>query len=383
MPQADPEISRYGAAAVIMVQATAEAEAICQKSQLSAVDVLRPFGFIAQPIEVSTVGERYRLRTFSMRFVHTGEFQEADHANAERHLTRLLEAYDCSKELADAEKLDLNSPPTAATLPPLMSTSTSWLAAFREQLAVSLRHADGASLDHPVGCVLFASVTEQRLVNVFNALASQASGASVIADGSADPALPRTYVLLHDLSGSTASAADAQNALKEISRAFGPSACHLLPFNSRKPGDPPPEDVWTAAKPVMHAPPATSPPKPLPADSPISAVDAAKLKGLVEGPLAKQVRPHTAHQHGAVVRAPVAHPRTRSLTSLSFASPSPLSPSLSLSLASPEPSLLADHRLALEPRRRPLLHRQGRPRGRRQQAALMARRQDGPRRWWP
>ena len=59
--------------------------------------------------------------------------------------------------------------------------------AFREQLAVSLRHADGASLDHPVGNVLFASVAEAKLVNVFNALAAQASLASVIADGSADP----------------------------------------------------------------------------------------------------------------------------------------------------------------------------------------------------
>ncbi len=331
MPQQDPEIARHGAAAVVMVQATPEAEAICQKSQLNAVDMLRPFGFIEQSFEVTTVGERYRLRTFSMRFVHTSEFQEVDHDNCDRHLTRLLESYDCSTELSDAEKRDLDAPPTASPLPPLMSTTTSWLSAFREQLAVSLRHADGATLDHPVGCMLFASVTETRLVNVFNALASQASMASVIADGSADPAMPRTYILLHDLSSGAASAADAQNALKEISRAFGPSACHLLPFNSRKAGEAPPEDVWTRARPVMHAPPSSAPPKPLPADSPLSAEDAKRLQTLVESALVKQVR--AAPRPGQ--RMPAAGPPTQSASGPSGPGPRPPPPHRSSSAAPP------------------------------------------------
>ena len=290
MPQQDREIARHGASAVVMVQATTEADAICQKNGLSAVDMLRPYGFLDQNFDITTVGERYRLRTFSMRFVHASEFQEIDHDNCDRHLTRLMESYDCSAELIDAEKRDLEGPLVASPLPPLMSVETSWLSAFREQLAVSLRHGDGATLDHPVGCVLFASATEQRPVHVFNALASQASMASVIADGSADPALPRTYILLHDLSSGATDVASAQAALKAIQAVFGASVCHLLPFNTRKAGEAPPEDVWTRARPVMHALPSSAPPTPMPADSPISEADANALRDLVETAIVKQVR---------------------------------------------------------------------------------------------
>ena len=67
--------------AVVMVQATPEAEAICQKNQLSAVDLLRPFGNVEKAFDVTTVGEQYRLRKFAMRFVHTNEFKECEQQN--------------------------------------------------------------------------------------------------------------------------------------------------------------------------------------------------------------------------------------------------------------------------------------------------------------
>ena len=279
----------YGAA-VVMVQATKEAEAICQKSGLSAVDVLRPFGRVTQAMTVTTVGEPYRLRSFGMRFVHTNEFQEVDPANADAHLTKLLESHDCTAEITDAEKADIANPDgTTRPLPPLMSVSTPWLTAFRAQLAASLRHADGASLDHPVGCVLLASASEPKLANVFNALASSASLAPVIADGSADPNLPRTYILLHDVSGSAVDAAGAQKALAEVSRVLGASACHLLPFNSRPADAPLPEDVWSAARPRLHASPSPVLPA-LPSDSPISEEDVRRLQEIVVSGVAKQVR---------------------------------------------------------------------------------------------
>ena len=84
-----PVIAAAKVSAVVMVQATPEAEAICQKNQLSAVDLLRPFGNVEKAFDVTTVGEQYRLRKFAMRFVHTNEFKECEQQNADLHLTRL------------------------------------------------------------------------------------------------------------------------------------------------------------------------------------------------------------------------------------------------------------------------------------------------------
>ena len=57
--------------AVIMILSTTEADALAAKSGLSLVDLFRPFGEVDEPgVQVQTVGEPYRLRKFSMRFVH-------------------------------------------------------------------------------------------------------------------------------------------------------------------------------------------------------------------------------------------------------------------------------------------------------------------------
>ena len=288
----DPVVAGYGISAVIMVQATADAEAICQKNKLSAIDVLRPFGRVEQTLTLATVGDPYKLHSFAMRFVHTTEFQEVE--RNEQHVARLLSSHDCEQQLKQAEAADLDG--VAGPLPPLTSTSTPWLSAFRAQLAASLRHTEGTTLDHPVGCVLLASASQPKPVAVFNALSASANLTSVIADGSADAGISKTYILLHDVSVPDADETGAQHALAEISRAFGASACHLLPFNSRRPDAQLPADVWTAARPVLHSPPSATPPPPLPSDSPIAHEDVIKLRAIIEGPLLQQVHTDT-HTH--------------------------------------------------------------------------------------
>lgn len=89
-------------AAVVMVLSTPEAEAICQKSGMSVTDLFRPynvmsdldgmlsprsFGANCSPrvllltlglcdtADVQTVGDRYRLRSFEVRFVHASELR--------------------------------------------------------------------------------------------------------------------------------------------------------------------------------------------------------------------------------------------------------------------------------------------------------------------
>ena len=50
--------------------------------------------------------------------------------------------------------------------------------------------------------------------------------------------------------------------LQEISRAYGPDACKLLPINSRGAGAPPLPDLWTGARPPEFNPTADAPPPP-------------------------------------------------------------------------------------------------------------------------
>jgi hypothetical protein len=214
---------------VIMVHASPEAEAIAKKSGLSVTDLLRPFTSVEGSFNVSTVGDPYQLKGFALRFVHTTEFKELAGETADAHLLRLLASYDCEAELADTEKVDIRLPDGPAPgLPPLRSPSTAWIGAFRAQLASALRHSEGASLDHPVGCVLVASASQPKPSAVFSTLLSAANLTPVIADGHADPGYARTCILLHDVSDPAVTAAAAKTALSDASRALGASACHLV-----------------------------------------------------------------------------------------------------------------------------------------------------------
>ena len=270
-----------------MCHASAEAEAICQKNKLSATDLLRPFTTVNAAFTITTVNDPYRLQGFHLRFVHTDELKELGSETADQALTKLLGAYDCSEELREAEKRDLTPPSgPAPPLPPLRSSSTTWIDSFREQLAESLRNSEGASLDHPVGCLLIASAAQPKPVAVFNALLSSANLAPVIAEGVADPSLPRTYVLLHDASDPAADLAAAQKALAEMSRTHGTASCHLLTLNSRAADAPPPKDLWGGAKLDFLS---AAPPAGLPADAPLGASDVAALREMVEGPMLQQV----------------------------------------------------------------------------------------------
>ena len=119
--QHDQLIKTFGChGATLLVHATADAEAICQKSSLSAAELLRPFTFVDTSFSITTVGEPYKLSGFHLRFVHTSEFKELTAAAADQHLTRLLSAFDCSDDIKEAERRDLKSPAgPAQSLPPL------------------------------------------------------------------------------------------------------------------------------------------------------------------------------------------------------------------------------------------------------------------------
>ena len=288
-----PIVRSHGGAAVVMVQASPEAEAICNKSSLGVVDLLRPYSFVDEKFQLTTVGEPYQLKGFALRFVHTSEFTELAADAADAHLQRLLSSYDCAAELAETEKLDLPLPEgPAPSLPPLRSGSTQWITAFREQLAGALRNSEGASLDHPVSCVLVASALQPKVTSVFNALLSHVNLTPVIAEGVADPGFARSYILLHDASDPSADMGAAQAALAEASRAFGAAACHLLTINTREANQPLPADIWTSARPLHHSPPAGSKREAaggLPGESPLSEGDVTNLQALIEGPLTKQI----------------------------------------------------------------------------------------------
>jgi hypothetical protein len=86
----DSMLRSYAPSAVLMVQGTADAEAVCQKSSLGVVDLLRPFTRVSSSFRIATVGEPYDLHGCKLRFVHNTEFREVASETAEQHLTRLL-----------------------------------------------------------------------------------------------------------------------------------------------------------------------------------------------------------------------------------------------------------------------------------------------------
>jgi hypothetical protein len=154
-------------AAVIIVHASAEAEAIVGKSGLRVLDLFRPFNFVDLQFTISTVGDPFQIPGFALRFVNAGDFRALPSEIADQYLLRLLNAHDCAAALDEMEHSDVMLPTGPA--PSLFAHSTAWNGAFRKQLGSALRNGEGASLDFPVGCILVASAAQvQPIVDTSN-----------------------------------------------------------------------------------------------------------------------------------------------------------------------------------------------------------------------
>ena len=251
---------------------------------MGAVDLLRPFNVSPSSFTVSTTGDPYRRHGFTLRFMHLTEFTQVPNDVMEQHLSRLLCSYDCAAQLAEAETI--NSAPSTGASPPNHCASC-WVHAFRDQLACALRNSEGATLDHPVGCVLVASSAQHDPGASFKALLASANLAPAIADGVADPGFSRAYILLHDVSDSTADDTAAQAALAGIINSFGGASCHLIAINSRTPDAQLPRDIWRSELPRHCSTFDAS--RWLPDDSPLASKDADQLRELIQGPITNQV----------------------------------------------------------------------------------------------
>ena len=123
--------------AVIMILSTTEADALAAKSGLSLVDLFRPFGEVDEPgVQVQTVGEPYRLRKFSMRFVHGQDMRPVPAEVAERHLTQLISTYEGDADAVAPGKRSSASE-GAAEIKSIATPDNPWFDAFRAHLLAS------------------------------------------------------------------------------------------------------------------------------------------------------------------------------------------------------------------------------------------------------
>ena len=231
-------------AAVVMVLATPEAEAMCAKNGLRLVEMFRPFQTVQNPnLSVQTTGEPYRMRQFRMCFETAAEIREVPHERAEQQIMETIATHG-----ADSAA----SPPGGGGTDALAATLSPWWTAFREVLVRSLRHAEHAGTDHPVAVLLVAGANQPTPGAELTGLTSAANLPPLLRSGLADPLLARSYLLLHDESEAADSRRSQElltrsgEALQEISRAFGASACHLITINSAGERAPLPAGVWPA-----------------------------------------------------------------------------------------------------------------------------------------
>ena len=310
--------------AVIMILSTTEADALAAKSGLSLVDLFRPFGEVDEPgVQVQTVGEPYRLRKFSMRFVHGQDMRPVPAEVAERHLTQLISTYEGDADAVAPGKRSSASE-GAAEIKSIATPDNPWFDAFRAHLLASLRHAEHATVDHPVGALLISHSTQPHPASALQALWDASNLPAVLRDGLADQAVAKAYLLLHDVSahGPADGNAECAAALADLTRSFGAAASKLLPLNSRADGKPPPPDLWSALRPPLSydsarrprraAPPcagrAAAPPA---ADAPplghlLSDGDIRGINEFITGPLTKLVTAHMntkVYQLAATVKA--------------------------------------------------------------------------------
>lgn len=258
-------------AAVIMVMSTPEANAVLQRSGLSASQLLEPFAMVQDPgILVHTTGEPYKLQRFQMRFQRAAEIREASLEGSERQLTELMSRLDAAQPLA----------PRSAAIAP-------WLGPMRAALASQLRYAEHSGNDYPVACLFIGAVSQPQLVSAFNGL--YASGMPpVLRDGLCDPSLARCFLLLDDAAAAVRDAQLGKQVLQEVGRAFGASACHLVAVNSSDAPRSQPHACWALCAVASGVDDKETPP----AGALMSDTDARELGAFVSGPLCRTLVAH-------------------------------------------------------------------------------------------
>ncbi|KAJ4458541.1 putative trafficking protein particle complex subunit 8 [Paratrimastix pyriformis] len=249
----------------IMLISTKAAEDVCEKNNLSVLELLQPFTSLPYRVELHTVDEvTYRLEDYHFRLVPFRNILPSPEQIAETTLSQLVHSTQADPGLERAGYLR-NPAQVQRYLNGLhidwdYPLPTPWFDKYFAQLLQGLRGSEHETISHPVAYLLVASTAEPNLVPLFRSLFDSAALPEPFASGLMDSLIDRYCLLLHDASARLAPAdANPEMKLSQVRQHFEFSKCKLVTLNSR--------DLTLPFPPAAPAPaPAVYiPPPPVPA----------------------------------------------------------------------------------------------------------------------
>ena len=219
----------------VLVLSTEGAENVARRSDLSLLDLFRPFSKIdTSSVAVNTTREQpFRIQHMNLRFCESSEVEQPSEEFVDVSLDSLIRSYEA---LAQNMATIVSNKDDAISY--LQQTSerqrTPWYEDYRTEMLRGLRCGDHEYFDHPLACLIIVSSSEEDPVPKLVSLLALEALPPLFRDGIMDPNMLKHYVLIHD---NTLSSSQTDGTFQLMRETFGPTACSLLRVNSNPAGD--------------------------------------------------------------------------------------------------------------------------------------------------
>lgn len=214
----------------VAVLCSSDAELLCQKNNLSFVQLVQPFcrltteAHIRDPNNVAHTLQNLRISMVDMN----------SHTSSPAAARKIMNDAVNNAQLQMAEG-NRGNVMTIGNYDLQLSASTPWFEAYRECFLKFLPPSDHEFLKHCLGCVFVVSSNHQDPLGMFSTLSSSQQQQQTQFPNKLPhwfcPNILKYYVLVHDVVEVETSKAEA--IYQSMKSTFGHQSCHLLQINSR------------------------------------------------------------------------------------------------------------------------------------------------------
>lgn len=228
--QTAPEFIQNTFSPQVAVLCSADAEHLCQKNNLSFVELVQPFCRLNTEAHIrdpNNVPHSMHNLKITVRDLNTPPPQQAV---ARKMMTDTVAS--AQPQLMDGNQRNVI---TIGDYDLQLSATTPWFEAYRECFLHLLPPSDHEFLNHCLACMFVVSSGHTDPLGVFNTLSQQQSQQHNQFPNKLPkwfcPNILKYYVLLHDVV--EGEQAKAETVYQNMKTTFGAHLCHLLQINSR------------------------------------------------------------------------------------------------------------------------------------------------------
>lgn len=207
---------------MVAVMCSDDVEKICQKNDLSFVEMVRPFCHLTSEAHIrDPSGIIHPVKNWRIRLVEMSATHPPQHV-----VNKLL-----SEVVSRTQPL--NTDPSSLTPDVQAKASAPWFEAFRDCFFQLVKPSDHEFIRHFLACLIVVSSQNPDPMNAFATMSSQQIEQQSEQHGHFrwfTSTVFKYHLLLHDVSAGEESKAEA--VYQSMKSVYGPNACHLLQINS-------------------------------------------------------------------------------------------------------------------------------------------------------